>query len=188
MKEQTFSELIFKPIEIGSSNPDCLMLFGDRLEELSIEKAIYHTDTMKNLIDLLVERFLEAGNSKKINDVRKILIRGFVYCFDKAVENIYNIRVRQTAKIRFDLYDLTSGESGDEIPEFVQLKVNPYIGTIAKIYNKLVDYIEESEAELYESEVSYEELIKSILYGGMYLGTEFCLRLDLQNTAEIDEL
>ena len=188
MKEPPFSELIFLPIQIGSTDPDCVMLFGDRLEELSMEKAIFHTDTMKTLIDVLGERFSQADPSKKISDIRKLLLRGFVYCFDKAVENIYNIRVRPAAEISFDLNDLIYGEGGDKIPEFLQLKVTPHIGTIAKIYNKLVEYVEENEAGLYKSEVSFAELIKSILYGGMYLGTEFCLRLNLHNIEEIDEL
>ena len=188
MKEEALGKLILLPVQIGSNDLECRILIGDRVDELTMEKAVYHAETMKKPIDILVQSFIEAEPSKDISKLRKILIRGFIYCFDKAVEDVYNLRARPTANINFDLTDIFTGESGDEIPEYIQLKVTPCIGSIGTIYNKLVDHIEEIEDELSEVGIYYEDTIKSILYGGMYLGTEFCLRIDLENSDEMDAL
>jgi len=137
---------------------------------------------------ILVPVFLEALPSRRIHKIRKILLRGFMYCFDKAVEDTYNLRVRPTSKVTFDLNDILTGETGDEIPEYIQLKVRPWIGAIATIYNKVIDHIEEIEDELLEDAVNYEDLLKCIFYGGTLLGTEFCLRIDLENADEMEAL
>ena len=122
---------------------------------------------------ILVPVFLEALPSRRIHNIRKILFKGFMYCFDKAVEDIYNLRARPTANVTFDLNDILTGETGDEIPEYIQLKVRPYIGAIATIYNKVVDHIEEIEIELLKNGVTYEDLLKCIFYGGTLLGNTF---------------
>jgi hypothetical protein len=188
MKENAIRELVILPVQIGSTDLECMMLIGNRLDELTLEKAEFHQDIMNQLIDILVPRFIEAMPSKSIHKNRQLLSKGFMYCFDKAVEDIYNLRARPTANVNFDLNDILTGESGDEIPEYIQLKVNPNIGAIATVYHKVVDHIEKIEQELLEVGLNYEDFIKCIFYGGTLLGTEFCLRIDLENSDEMDTL
>lgn len=186
MKENAIRELVILPVQIGSTDLKCMMLIGNRIDELTLEKAEFHQEIMNQLIDILVPRFIEAMPSKSIQQNRHLLSKGFMYCFDKAVEDIYNLRARPTANVNFDLNDILTGESGDEIPEYIQLKVNPYIGKIAIIYNEVVDHIEEIEDELLKAGLNFEDFIKCIFYGSTLLGTEFCLRIDLEDSHELD--
>lgn len=188
MIENIFRELVILPVQIGSTDIECMMLIGNRLDELTLEKAEFHQDKMSQLIEIATQRFIDGMPPRSIQKIRHLLSRGFMYCFDKAVEDIYNLRARPTAKIKFNLNNIHTGKSGYEIPEYIQLKVNGNLHTIALIYHKFIDRIEEIEDELLESGINYVDLIKCILYGGTLLGTEFCLRIDLENTDEMEAL
>jgi len=186
MIENIFRELVILPVQIGSTDIECMMLIGNRLDELTLEKAEFHQDKMSQLIDIAAQRFIDGMPPRSIQKIRHLLSRGFMYCFDKAVEDIYNLRARPTAKIKFNLNNILTGKSGDEIPEYIQLKVNGNMRAIAFVYQKFVDHIEEIEDELIESGINYVDLIKCILYGGTLLGTEFCLRIDMEDSHELD--
>jgi hypothetical protein len=78
--------------------------------------------------------------------------------------------------------------SEENVPEYIQLKVTPIIPQIVLIFNKVIDEVYTHSKEYLDNDISIEELIKCMLYGGMKLGTEFCLRIDLTNTDELDAL
>jgi len=143
---------------------------------------------MDLMIARLVNSILEAIPKRDIHSFEDVLRRGFVFCFDKAVENMYNLRARPTANLTYNFNDMYEENSEENVPEYIQLKVTPIIPQIVLIFNKVIDEVYTHSKEYLDNDISIEELIKCMLYGGMKLGTEFCLRIDLTNTDELDAL
>ncbi len=179
MKEKIFGELMLFPAQIGSSDPEAMIILGKRLYKLNELQATAHTYTMVNMIDAIIKDIVRIEIDKNFKTLRRVLMKAFIYCFDKSIENIYNHRARPTVDIYLDVRKLYEGESGDNVPVYIQSKTNSNIGKVAIIFNRLMQHIDNNIIEYEKLEITTEELMKCVLIGGMNLGTEFCLRIDI---------
>jgi hypothetical protein len=179
MKEKIFEELVLFPVHMGGSDPEAMILLGNRIYKLNESQATAHTYTMAEMIDVIINDILRIELDKNFKTLRKVLLKAFVYCFDKSIENIYNHRARPTVDIYLDVRKLYEGESGGNVPEYIQRKTNLNIGKVALIFNNLMQHIDNNKIEYDKHEITTEELMKCVLFGGMNLGTQFCLRIDL---------
>ena len=164
-----------------------LILCNERKYNLDKEQATFLVESLSSVIEKLSIVFLEGKNcGTSIEDNQDILFRSFTYFFDKSLEMVYNIRVENEKKTHFNLNDLINGLGGDKIPEYIQLKVTPIISMLAKIFNKTINYFNVNMEDILMNEITLKEQMKAIMFGGMQLGIEFCLQIDLENDSEMN--
>ena len=184
MAQDIIKEILYYPCTVASSGLTYSFLHGDRISQLEKDEAIYLTNTMTSAIDKIVDHIIEEINpADNIDEAKDHLIRAFTYCFDKSIEIVYKLLAQVDEEVEFNFSDLFNGMGGDKIPEYIQLKVTPIIPNVAMTFNATFDRIIERE---YSKKATIKDLIKAILCGGMHLGTEFCLRIDIQNYSEFN--
>lgn len=184
MTQEIINEILTYSYTVASTDLTYSFLHGDRISQLEKDEAIYLTNEMTRAIDKIVDHIIEEIKpASTLNDAKDLLIRAFTYCFDKSIEMVYKLLAEVDEDIEFNFSDLYNGMGGDQIPEHIQLKITPIIPKVAMTFNATFDHIIEQE---YSSNHNIKDLIKVILFCGMHLGTEFCLRTDLQNFSEFN--
>lgn len=180
MSETVIQQLIAYPSQAPSSN-ELWLANPQRLYELTREEAEYLAQTLTELMDdiaaIMVE---EAGGSISPKYLKEHLIHPFIYTFNKGVEIIYKLRIDSEEPVEFNADDI-DGAAGNQIPEHLQLKVTSAIPIVAMVFEETIDFADQEATSV----LDIEELFKSILTGGMFLGVEFCLRQKVQNDLEL---
>jgi len=179
-----FQKIVLLPYEIASSDFAYLFSPGDP-SQLSYSDAVYVSNVMTKAIKNF-SVIIDGANKPQYDPeiAKEHLIRAFVYFFDKGVEIVYNLRTDNEKGIQFRIQDLYSGRGGNQVPEYLQLKVTPVIPYLAEIFKKTIDYLIEKN---YFDRYPFVELTELILTGGMKLGVEFCQRLDLNDQSELEK-
>jgi hypothetical protein len=176
MSEILLQQLIAYPTNAPSSN-EIWSVYPQRRYELSEEEALYVTKVLTESMDKLAAILAEeVGYTSTAKVMKEVLIRPFLYAFDKGIEIVYKMRVDADASVEFNLQEMDDG-AGDQIPEYMQLKAIPMIPIVVMIFHETIDFAEQDAA----SSMDIEDLFKSVLTGAVFLGLEFCLRQDLQD-------
>lgn len=184
MTPNILNEILAYSYSVASTDLTYSFLHGDRISQLEKDEAIYLTNGMNDVIDKIADHIIEEIKpADNLNDAQDHLIRAFTYCFDKSAEIVYKLLAQIDEEIEFNLYDLYNGMGGDKVPEYIQLKITPVIPKVAIAFSATFDHVMEQE---YSSQPNNKDLIKAILFCGMHLGTEFCLRIDLQDFSELN--
>lgn len=187
MANRKFEELIQYPKSIARSEISVLILGNERKYNLDNDQATFLVESLTSVIEKLSIVFLEDKNcGPSIVENQDILSRSFTYIFDKSLEMVYNIRVENEKKTQFDYNELINGLGGNKIPEYIQLKVTPIIPTLLKIFNKTINYFNVNMEDILVNDITLKEQMKAIMYGGMQLGIEFCLQIDLEDESEMN--
>lgn len=187
MANRKFEELIQYPKSIARSEISVLILGNERKYNLDNDQATFLVESLTSVIEKLSIIFLEDKNcGPSIVENQDILSRSFTYIFDKSLEMVYNIRVENEKKTQFDYNELINGLGGNKIPEYIQLKVTPIIPTLLKIFNKTINYFNVNMEDILINDITLKEQMKAIMYGGMQLGIEFCLQIDLEDESEMN--
>ncbi len=184
MKQEIINDIITYPSRVALNNIQFLILQGDRINQIDRDQAIYLTDTMKNAIEKMVEHINEeTGENNNIVSVSDHLVRAFGYSFDKSIEILYKLIFEVEEGVEFNLNEMYNGGGGDQIPEYIQVKITPTIPIVVSIYTETIKYIQEKQ---YEISLDMLDLMKSVLFGGMYLGAEFGYRIDFNDQSELE--
>ncbi|MDP4271712.1 MAG: hypothetical protein Q8909_16570 [Bacteroidota bacterium] len=163
-------------------DPSRSILKGKRLHQLEEYQARYILQVIGSVSEKVVPLIAEdMFSSDQQFGKRDMVLRAFTFYFDKTIEMVYNMRVGNDKGIDFNLAELFQGISGDNIPEYIQLKVNKIIPTIALLCNTITDYVRDMEY----SDFALEEKIKTILYSSVQIAIEYTLRIDLDDDTEI---
>lgn len=187
MANRKFEELIQYPKSIACSDMSVFILGNERKYNLDNDQATFLVTSLSTVIEKLSIVFLEDENcGTSIVENQDILSRSFTYIFDKSLEMVYNIRVENEKKTHFDFNELINGLGGNKIPEYIQLKVTPIIPTLLKIFNKTINYFNVNMEDILMNDITLKEQMKAIMYGGMQLGIEFCLQIDLEDDSEMN--
>ncbi|HTN68178.1 MAG TPA: hypothetical protein VLZ33_01810 [Dysgonamonadaceae bacterium] len=178
-------DIVSYPCNVASTNFSCLFLLGDRISQLEKYEAVYLNNTMTKAIEKIVDHIIEEiAHKNNLETAQNHLVRAFTYCFDKSLEIVYKIRAQVDEGVEFNFSDLYNGMGGDKVPEYIQLKVTPIIPKIVMVFNETIDHINKKK---YTKQITIRELAKAILFAGVYLGTEFCLRIDMQDYSEFNK-
>ena len=177
MNENHIHHLIAYPTRAPSSN-ELWTIYPHRLNELTEEEAFYLTQIATESMDALAAALLEQVTLKPAQ-MKEQLAHSFIYAFDKGVEIVYKMKVDSEEPMDLD-FDEMAERTGDEIPEYIQLKLTPAIPTILMVFDETFDFAEQEAA----AALDVQELYKSILVGGMLFGVEFCLRQDIYDDKE----
>ena len=176
MSEILIQQLIAFPTNAPSSK-GLWLICPQRFTELTERDADYLTriitESMDDLAEILVE---EADVNASSIAMRKHLARPFVYAFGKGIEVVYNMKADPDKPVEFNLADLPEG-AGDHLPEHLQARVTPAIPTVMMVFDETIDFAQQEST----SSLDIQDLIKSILTGGMFLGVEFCLRQNVHD-------
>lgn len=184
--EEILQELMLHPVNIASADISILVLQNEPFYNFDRKEATYITSVMSPAIEKIADSMaghLEPGQG--IKDLEPDALKGFIYFFDKAIEVVYNIRSKSNNEIHFNSDDLYYGMGGDKVPEYIQLKITPYIPKVGLIFQNTFDIIFKND-DL--AAIKTSEVLKSLLYGSMYLGIRFCLRIDFDNYSEWNRL
>jgi hypothetical protein len=146
----------------------------------SNEKIEWPFDLVNGMADRIVDDFYDNNEITTIESIRKDLIRGFVYMFDKGIEITYYTRIQTDTQIEYNFGHLMNGLGADTVPEYIQTKVTSKIAVLAEIYQTIMEYIKQHNKQLEKEDISTEQLMKLVLVGGASFGLEFCLRLELE--------
>jgi len=187
MINRKLEELVQYPKRLASSDMSVLILCNERKYSLDEEQATFLSGALSSVIEKLSIVFLEDENcGTSVEENQDILSRSFTYIFDKSLEMVYNIRVENEKETHFNFKDLINCWGGNQIPEYIQLKVTPIIPILAKIFNKTINYFKVNLEDILMNDITLKEQMKAIMYGGMQLGIEFCLQIDLENDSEMN--
>lgn len=151
------------------------LLVGQKIDEIDLPSDITH-----QIADRIIIDFEQLHPIKNIDEIKKELLKGFVYMFDKGVEISYFSRLLQDTKVEYNFNDLMDGISGNTFPVYIQEQVNLLIPVLADIYNSTFEFIHQNESSVAKRSIVTKELMKLILVGGAFLGVEYCLRIELQ--------
>lgn len=183
---EKLAELIRYPKRLASSDMNVLILNNERQYSLEKEEAEFLAEALSSVIEQYSDAFIKDENcGASIEENQDILSRSFTFFFDKSLEMVYNIRVENEKETQFNSNDMMIGWGGSQIPEYIQLKVTPIIPLLAKIFNKTINYYKVNLEDILMNDITLKEQMKAIMYGGMQLGIEFCLQIDLENDSEM---
>lgn len=174
MSEIVIQQLIAFPSHAPSSN-EFWLTHPQRLYQLTPEEADHLTQILTDSMDDLAAMMAdEAGGSISAKFMKEQLLRPFEYAFDKGFEIVYKIRSDSDEPVEFNPGDIED-ERGNNLPEHMQLNMGSALPTVAMIFEETIDFADQEATSL----LDIEELFKSILTGGMFLGIEFSLRQHL---------
>ena len=180
-KENFLKEVVLHTMQIASSDYTVMILTGERLYKIDEYDAKYIANIMKDVSDKVVQYISNSIKpSTELTDTDDLLCRAFMFYFDKCVEMVYNIRVENEKGVNFDFEKLFNGFSGDEIPVYIQFRINKIISLIIMIYKKTFDFAQSLDAE----GISLEFKIRTVLYSSIQLATEYALCIDLDDDSE----
>jgi hypothetical protein len=171
---------------MAASDLDVLILTNQRVAELTKEEALYCAQSVSDATEQIAQTYLEETEAKQIKDMKDLLHRAFIYCFDKGVETCYNLRAKVDNDIEYNYPDLLQGMGGDKIPEYIQLKITPLISKVGILFASSLNFISNNEASYLEAGISLHEQTKALLMGASQLGVEYMLRLDLNDQSEME--
>ena len=177
-RENFAKQVLSYSMEIASSDISVIILFGKRQFQLEQYQRIYISDIMKDVSDNIVihmTKFIEP--STNFSDSTDHLVRAFMFCFDKSVEIIYNMRVDNDKGVNFNFEELYDGMSGDKIPEYIQIQITKIVPNVISIYQKTFDFIIDLQCD----NIDFADKIKSVIYSAIQIGTEYALRIDLDD-------
>jgi len=179
-----YQKIVLLPCEIASSDFAYLFSPGDPVQ-LSYSNAVYVSNVMTKAIKNF-SGIIDGANKPQYDPeiAEEHLLPAFVFFFDKGVEIVYNLRTDNEKGIQFRIQDLYSGWGGNQVPEYLQIKVTPVIPILAEIFKKVMIYLVENS---YFNQYPFVDLTELILTGGMKLGAEFCQRLDLNDHSELEK-
>ena len=182
MRDKIIHEVLLNPTVLASSLKYQLIA-GQKYYELDAEDSKYLSSAITPFISHICSQLYDGNiNRLESDDIKKYLMTAFTYCFDKTIELVYNLRVDNANDINFHTDDMLNGMGGDKIPEYLQLKITPIIHLISMIF------IETYELALqYSKEIDHNSLSKTLLFGAVGLASELCIRIDLEDTSEMDK-
>jgi hypothetical protein len=180
-KENFIKDVIMYSVKIASSDISVLILNGQRLYQLEEYQALHIAKVMKDVSDKVVPFIIDSIKpSTNFADTDELLVRSFMFYFDKCVEMVYNMRVDNEKGIEFKLEELFNGISGDQIPEYIQIKINKKIGSILTNYKMTFDYAQSLDCD----DIDLEDKIRTILYSSIQIATQYALEIDLNDDSE----
>jgi len=183
-KESFIKDVIVYSVKIASSDISVLILNGHRLYELEEYQALHIAKVMKDVSDKVVPLIIDSIKpSTNFADTDELLVRAYMFYFDKCVEMVYNMRVDNEKTVNFNFEELFSGISGDQIPEYIQLKITNIVGSFITIYKKTFDYAQSLECE----NIELEDKIRTLLYSSIQIGTQYALEIDLDDDSEFQQ-
>jgi len=190
MKESNFEivqSFITESFDIAKNDIDCQILLNDKAEKLDKVEAQYHYDSMLGAINIITDYIIKNDSSKRFIELSNSLLPAFNYCFDKSIELVYNLRTKQEKKVvKFNFNELYEGMGGSGVPEYIQLKVTSVIIKIAYIHSKLCSIISANELYYKEMKFPLKDQLTMYLLAATYIGADFCLHINLNNTDEMD--
>ena len=183
-KNEVLENIILKVLELGTSIEYGGLIYGERLHTLKKEEANIISNLLGEMINEINGTVFKIGEVERPEkEIERALYQAYQYTFDKTIEITYSIRSGIDRGFEWDSDDMFNSMSGDNIPEYLQLKITPLIPNIAKIYNEIYSYsknlIEQSNSRT---------VFDGILFSSVQLATEVGLRLDYENTSEWDKL
>ena len=181
MKNEIIKDIVEYPVQLAAS-PKYGIIIGKRLHAVDELEAKNIIGTMRKLIGVTYDQMFDLEEDE-INEyeIEQGLIRSFMYCFDKTVELVYKTVVESDEEVIFNSNDLINGTGGVMIPEYLQLKINPMIGNIALIFDENYKY-----ANQFINQIDKKNRFHAILNGAVLLGIEVGLRLDVNDSSEMD--
>lgn len=180
-KENFIKDVIVYSVKIASSDISVKILNGHRLYQIEENDGLYIAKVMKDVSDNVVPFIIDSIKpSTNFADTDKLLVRAFMFYFDKCVEMVYNIRVDNEKGVEFKLEELFNGISGDQIPEYIQIKINKIINPILTNYKMTFDYAQSLDCD----DIDLEDKIRTILYSSIQIATQYALEIDLDDDSE----
>ncbi len=183
-QKELIQHIVAYSIGIASNAPSVSILNGKRLSNLEEYQARYILNVIGSVSDKVVPLITdEMVSSDQLLDKRDLLQRAFMFYFDKTIEMVYNMRVDNEKGIDFNLMELFNGKSGDNIPVYIQIKVNKIVPSIALLCGTITDNVRAMEC----NDLALKEKIKTILYSSMQIAIEYALRIDLDDDSELQD-
>jgi len=180
-KENFINEVISYSVKIASSDISVKILNRHQLYELEEYEGLYIAKVMKDVSDKVVPFIIDTIKpSTNFADTDELLVRAFMFYFDKCVEMVYNMRVDNDKGVEFKLEELFNGISGDQIPEYIQIKINKIIGMILTNYKMTFDYAQNLDCD----DIDLEDKIRTILYSSIQIATQYASEIDLDDDSE----
>lgn len=164
IREEAYKTAFLEGLLVGQSN----------------EQIEWPFDLVNGMADRIVDDYYDNNEITTIESIRKDLLRGFVYMFDKGVEITYYTRIQTDTQIEYNFEHLINGLGSDTVPECIQTKVTSKIAVLAEIYQTMMEFIKQKSKQLEKENISTEQIMKLVLVGGASFGLEFCLRLELK--------
>lgn len=182
MKNEIIKDIVEYPVQLAAS-PKYGIILGHRLNSVDELDAKNIIGTMRKLIGVTYDQMFDFDDDEiSEEEIEQGLIRSFMYCFDKTVELIYKTVVESDEEVIFNSNDLINGSGGDGIPEYLQLKITPMIGNITLIFDENYKY-----ANQFIDQIDKKNRYHAILTGDIQLGIEVGLRLDVNDSSEMDK-
>lgn len=183
-KENFIIEVSKYSLKIATTDLSLLILNGKRYYNLKKNEGEYIVNVMNEVSKKVVPGIIDSIKpSTDFSDTDLVLVRAFMFYFDKCVEMVYNIRVDNDKQVTFNFEELFNGISGNQIPEYIQIKITKIVATILTIYKKTFYYAQSFDIE----GIDLENKIKSILYSAIAIGTQYALEIDLEDDTEFQK-
>ena len=176
-KEELIKHVIHKTVAYGY-NMSHQVFEEDCDVYLELEQRRYITGTFQDLITALNEQFL--AQTKGLRDRKKLdlLFYPYVYCIDKAMEVTYNLRKNWNKEVHFSSEDLKTATFGLNLADEVIVQIGENIRQFEFIFEEVYYALKDNENLITSRTRPY--VYEAMLWGAVYFGVEYCLRLDVK--------
>jgi len=175
-KEELIKEAVYQTLREASGFS--IQFYDEECrEELDINQRKYIGDTFAELIKILNEHYLVNSYKKHEEKRLRLLFEIYLYCIEKGIEVTYNLRKGLNEPINFNGANIGIGIVGLDLADEVLPQLEEPIQRVEILMEEVYDTLQ------------YKKLITSrtrpyvyeaMLWGAVYVGVEWCLRMDLE--------